>query len=84
MLSLKRFNCYIQIPTFKMTTIGQVWQNIKEGDYAFSIDLKDAYLHIFILNIIVIFCILFGTLNITNGRFCHLAGYISSGLYFSY
>ena len=35
----------MHIPTFKVPTIRQVWQLIQEGDYAFSIDLKDAYLH---------------------------------------
>ena len=46
MLSLKQFNCYLDIPTFKMHTIRQVQQLIQQGNYAFSIDLKDAYLHI--------------------------------------
>ena len=30
--------------TFKMPTIRQVQQHIQQGDCAFSIDLKDAYL----------------------------------------
>ena len=34
------------MPTFKMPTIEQVWQLIEQGNYAFSIDIKDAYLHI--------------------------------------
>ena len=34
------------IPTFKMPTIRQEWQCIQQGNYAFSIDLKDTYLHI--------------------------------------
>ena len=29
-----------------MPTIKQVWQLIQDSDYAFSIDLKDTYLHI--------------------------------------
>ena len=29
-----------------MPIIRQVWQLIQQGDYACSIDLKDAYLHI--------------------------------------
>ena len=29
-----------------MLTIRNVWQLIQHGDYAFSIDLQDAYLHI--------------------------------------
>ena len=34
------------ICTFKMPTIRQVWQLIQQGNYAFSIDVKDADLHI--------------------------------------
>ena len=33
-----------------MPTIRQVWQSILHGDYALSIDLQDAYLHIPIVN----------------------------------
>ena len=36
----------MQIPTFKMPTIRQVWLLIQQGDYAFPIDLKNAYLHV--------------------------------------
>ena len=39
----------IHIPIFKMLTIRQVWSLVQEGDYAFSVDLKDAYLHIAIV-----------------------------------
>ena len=46
MLNLKHFNHYIHIPSLKMPTIRHVWQLIQHGDYAFSIDLQDAYLHI--------------------------------------
>ena len=45
-LNLKHFNCYVHVPSFKMPTIRHVWQLIPCGDYAFSIDLQDAYLHI--------------------------------------
>ena len=45
-LNLKHFNCYMHVPTSKMPTIRLVWQLIQHGDYAFSIDLQDAYLHI--------------------------------------
>ena len=38
------------IPTFKMLTIRQVQHFIQEDKYAFSIDLKDAYLHILIVD----------------------------------
>ena len=36
----------MHIPTFKMPTIRQVWLLVQPDDYAFSIDLKDAYLHV--------------------------------------
>ena len=45
-LNLQHFNHYMHIPFFKMPTIRHVWQLIQHGDYAFSIDLQDAYLHI--------------------------------------
>ena len=45
-LNLKHFNHYMHIPSFKMTTIRHVQQPIQHGNYAFSIDLQDAYLHI--------------------------------------
>ena len=45
-LSLKHFKCFLHIPSFKMPTLQHVWQLIQQGDYAFSIDLQDAYLHV--------------------------------------
>ena len=45
-LNLKCFNHYMHIPSFKMPTLKNVWQLIQQGDFAFSIDLQDAYLHI--------------------------------------
>ena len=45
-LNLKHFNHYMYIPSFKMPTLKHVQQLIQHGDYAFSIDLQDAYLHI--------------------------------------
>ena len=36
----------LNLLTFKIPTIRQVWQLIQLGDYVFSIDLKDVYLHI--------------------------------------
>ena len=45
-LNLKHFTCFMHIPSFKMPTIRNVWQLIQHGDYAFSIDLQDVYLHI--------------------------------------
>ena len=45
-LNLKHFNPYLHIPSFKMPTIRHVWSLIQHGDYAFSFDLQDSYLHI--------------------------------------
>ena len=45
-LSLKHFNSYIHIPSFKMPTLKNIWQLIQQGAFAFSIDLQDAYLHV--------------------------------------
>ena len=45
-LYLKHFNHYMHIPSFKMPTLRHVQQLIQHGDYAFSIDIQDAYLHI--------------------------------------
>ena len=45
-LNLKHFNHYMHIPSFKMPTLKNVWQLIQQGDFAFSIDLQDVYLHI--------------------------------------
>ena len=45
-LNLKHFNHYMHIPSFKMPTLKHVQQLIQHGDYGFSIDLQDAYLHV--------------------------------------
>ena len=45
-LNLKCFNCFMHIPSFKMPTLKNVWQLIQQGDFAFSTDLQDAYLHV--------------------------------------
>ena len=37
-LSLKLFNQYMHIPTYKLPTIRQVWQLIQQGNYAYCID----------------------------------------------
>ena len=70
-LSVKWFNCYMHITSFRMPTIKQVQQLIQQGDYASSIGLKDAYLFL-LSSIIVIFCDLFGKINLISGTFCHL------------
>ena len=36
----------MHVPSFKMPTIRHIQQPIQCGDYAFSIDLQNAYLHI--------------------------------------
>ena len=46
MLNLKHFNHYMHIPSFKMPTLKNVQQLIQQGDFAFSSDLQDAYLHV--------------------------------------
>ena len=45
-LNLKHFNHFMHIPSFKMPTLKNIWQLIQQGDFAFSIDLQDAYLHV--------------------------------------
>ena len=45
-LNLKYFNHYIHIPSFKMPTLKHVQQLLQHGDYAFSIDLHNACLHV--------------------------------------
>ena len=36
----------MQMPSFKIPTIRQVWYLVQQGDYVFSIDLMDDYLYI--------------------------------------
>ena len=45
-LNLKYFNHFMHITSFKMPTLKNVWQLIQQGDFAFSIDLQDGYLHV--------------------------------------
>ena len=45
-LNLKHFNHFMHIPSFKMPTLKNVCQLIQQGDFAFSTDLQDAYLHV--------------------------------------
>ena len=68
-LNLKHFNHYMYIPSFKMLTIRHAWQDIQCGDYAFSLDVQDDYLHICIVSIIIISYNLFGTICLISGRF---------------
>ena len=61
---------------FKTPTIRQVWTHIQHRDHAFSIDIKDAYLHIPIVKHYYHhhhhFYSLFGNTNLISGRFCIL------------
>ena len=42
----RRLNTHIHAPHFCMFTISSVLSTIRKGDYAFKIDLQDAYFHI--------------------------------------
>ena len=55
---------------FKMCTVKQEWQLIWHGDNDFSINVKDASLYI--PAHLAIFHVLFGKINLINGRLCHL------------
>ena len=43
---LKSLNAHIFAPHFRMFTISSVLSTIRKGDYAFKIDLQDAYFHV--------------------------------------
>ena len=45
-LNLRHFNHFMHIPCFKIATLKNVWQLLQQSDFAFSIDLQDAYLHV--------------------------------------
>ena len=45
-LNLKRLNGYIVNSTFKMENLYNILPLIKKNDWAASIDLVDAYLHV--------------------------------------
>ena len=68
-LNFKWFNCYLHKPYFKMPTVKHVWQLPQHDDYALSIDLQDAYLHIHIVKHHHHFYYLFGTTYLISGRF---------------
>ena len=68
--NLKCFNHYI--PPFKMPTLKHVWQLIQHGDYAFSIDLQDAYLHVPIVKHHLCFLHFVGVMCLISGRFYNL------------
>ena len=66
-VNLKWFNCYLHIPSFKIPTIRHIHWLIQHGDYAFSIDLWDVYLHFPIVKHHHHFYDLFGNI-------CHISG----------
>ena len=68
-LNFKQFNQYMHIPILRMPIIRHVWQIIQHGDYAFSIDLKDAYLLISIVKCHCHFYDLFGKICHINGKY---------------
>ena len=47
-IDLKQLNTHIHAPLFHMHTISSVLSTIERGDYAFKIDLQDAYFHVLI------------------------------------
>ena len=68
-LNLKHFNHFMHISSFKMPTLQNVWQLIQQGDFALSIDLQDAYLHVPIVKHHHLFYVLFGIMCLISGRF---------------
>ena len=47
-IHLKQLKHHIDAPHFRMHSISSVLSTIKKGDYAFKIDLQDAYFHVLI------------------------------------
>ena len=45
-IDLKNLNSHIHAPHFRMFTTSSVLSSVKKGDYAFKIDLQDAYFHV--------------------------------------
>ena len=45
-IDLKNLNAHIHAPHFRMFTTSSVLRSVKKGDYAFKIDLQDAYFHV--------------------------------------
>ena len=45
-IDLKSLNTHIFAPHFRMFTISSVLSIVRKGDYAFKIDLQDAYFHV--------------------------------------
>ena len=47
-IDLKQLKHHIDAPHFRMHIISSVLSTLKKGDYAFKIDLQDAYFHVLI------------------------------------
>ena len=45
-IDLKNLNAHIHAPHFRMFTTSSVLSSVQKGDYAFKIDLQDAYFHV--------------------------------------
>ena len=45
-INLKPLNQYIRKKSFRMTTLKEVGQSIRQGDWSITIDLQDAFLHV--------------------------------------
>ena len=45
-IDLKTLNKFVHCPHFKMHTVNSAFNVLNVGDWAFSVDLKDAYLHV--------------------------------------
>ena len=45
-INLKPLNQYIRKKPFRMTTLKEVGQSIRQGDWSITIDLQDAFLHV--------------------------------------
>ena len=45
-IDLKNLNAHIHAPHFRMFTTSSVLSSVEKGDYAFKIDLQDAYYHV--------------------------------------
>ena len=45
-IDLKNLNAHIHAPHFRMFTTSSVLSSVRKGDYAFKIDLQDAYFYV--------------------------------------
>lgn len=46
MIDLSRLNKFLRVPSFRMETTRSISASIQPGDWAVSLDLQDAYLHV--------------------------------------